>query len=193
MSHDEWLDHTAPPVKNLIRLPSTDAILASSLSQVQAGKKNEPQKKNSTQFVYIRRRWQDVAYSDSMAQTFSLWLNMTYNINWQGAMGALACLSVLCSLWLCPLVSSEQVAFVEVFLEDHQDVFQGEVVQGSMENDPMENHSKKKHDLKGDLILVSYQCLQIDTWHCELFSLLWMSVFCNGCTIGHALCTIFAF
>lgn len=74
-------------------------------------------------------------------------------------MGALACVSVLCWLWLCPLVSSEQVAFVEVFLEDHQHVLQGEVVQGSLENDLMENHSKKKHDLNGDLILVSDQCM----------------------------------
>jgi len=77
-------------------------------------------------------------------------------------MGAFACLSVLCSLWLCPLVSSEQVAFVEVFLEEHQDVFQGEVVKGTLENDPMENHSKKKQELKGDLILVSYQCLILE-------------------------------
>ncbi|XP_067295468.1 RING finger protein 215 [Pseudorasbora parva] len=75
-------------------------------------------------------------------------------------MGALACLSVLCSLWLCPLVSSEQVAFVEVLLEDHQDVFQGEVVKGSLENEPMENHSKKKHDLKGDLILIKDEALE---------------------------------
>ncbi len=84
---------------------------------------------------------------------------MIYTIDWPGAMGALACVSVLCWLWLCPLVSSEQVAFVEVFLEDHQHVLQGEVVQGSLENDPMESHNKKKHDLNGDLILVSDQCM----------------------------------
>lgn len=77
-------------------------------------------------------------------------------------MGAFACLSVLCSLWLCPLASSEQVAFVEAFLEDQQHVLQGDVVQGSLENDPVENHSKKKHDLTGDLILVSDQCMQTD-------------------------------
>ncbi|XP_077097590.1 RING finger protein 215 isoform X3 [Siphateles boraxobius] len=75
-------------------------------------------------------------------------------------MGAFACLSVLCSLWLCPLVSSEQVAFVEVFLEEHQDVFQGEVVKGSLENDPVENHSKKKNELKGDLILIKDEALE---------------------------------
>ncbi|XP_016147419.1 RING finger protein 215-like [Sinocyclocheilus grahami] len=75
-------------------------------------------------------------------------------------MGALACLSVLCSLWLCPLASSEQVAFVEAFLEDHQHVLQGEVVQGSLENDPMENHSKNKHDLKGDLILIKDEAIK---------------------------------
>uniref|UniRef100_A0A9J8A2U2 Ring finger protein 215 n=2 Tax=Cyprinus carpio TaxID=7962 RepID=A0A9J8A2U2_CYPCA len=78
-------------------------------------------------------------------------------------MGALACLSVLCSLWLCPLASSEQVAFVEAFLEDHQHVLQGEVVQGSLENDPMENHSKNKHDLKGDLILIKDEAIKTNS------------------------------
>lgn len=75
-------------------------------------------------------------------------------------MGALACLSAVCWLWFCPLVSSEQVAFVEVFLEDHQHILQGEVVQGSLENDPMDNHSKKKHGLKGELILVKDEALK---------------------------------
>uniref|UniRef100_A0A8C1ST06 Ring finger protein 215 n=2 Tax=Cyprinus carpio TaxID=7962 RepID=A0A8C1ST06_CYPCA len=75
-------------------------------------------------------------------------------------MGALACLSALCWLWLWPLVSSEQVAFVEVFLDDHQHVLQGEVVQGSLENDLMENHSKKKQDLNGDLILIKDKAIK---------------------------------
>lgn len=75
-------------------------------------------------------------------------------------MGAFAFLSVLYWLLFCPLVSGEQVAFVEVFLEDHQDVLQGDVVQESLENDPVENQSKNKHDLEGDLVLVSWQCMR---------------------------------
>lgn len=78
-------------------------------------------------------------------------------------MGALAFLSVLYWLLFCPLVSGEQVAFVEVFLEDHQDVFQGEVVQESLENDPVENQSKKKHDLEGNLVLIKDEALETNS------------------------------
>ncbi|XP_043096624.1 RING finger protein 215 [Puntigrus tetrazona] len=78
-------------------------------------------------------------------------------------MGELACLSVLCWLWLCPVVSGEQVAFVEVFLEDHRDVLQGEVVQGSLEDDPVENHNKKKHDLNGDLVLIKNEAIKTNS------------------------------
>ncbi|XP_065106888.1 RING finger protein 215 isoform X2 [Paramisgurnus dabryanus] len=71
-------------------------------------------------------------------------------------MGALACLSVLYWLLFSPVVSGEQVAFVEVFLKDHQDVLQGEVVQESVKN---ENPNKKKHELKGDLVLIKDKAL----------------------------------
>ncbi|XP_051550129.1 RING finger protein 215 isoform X2 [Myxocyprinus asiaticus] len=78
-------------------------------------------------------------------------------------MGVLTGLSVLFWVLFCPLVSGEQVAFVEVFLEDHQDVLQGEVVQGSLEKDPMENHNKKKHDLNGDLVLIKDEALETNS------------------------------
>ncbi|TRY87705.1 hypothetical protein DNTS_018532 [Danionella cerebrum] len=69
-------------------------------------------------------------------------------------MGELACLSVLFGLWLFPIVSSEQLALVEVFLEEEDHVLQGEVLQGSLEDPPLEKLSKKNQVLKGELLLI---------------------------------------
>ncbi|KAM4615915.1 RING finger protein 215 [Polymixia lowei] len=76
------------------------------------------------------------------------------------------------SFWTGLLVTGEQVALVEVFLQERQGVsavLQGEVVEssrGSISKDK-EKHSEEEHDIEGDLLLVQDEELQVSSEKAE--------------------------
>ncbi|XP_030647572.1 RING finger protein 215 [Chanos chanos] len=68
-------------------------------------------------------------------------------------------------VWPCLLVCGEQVALVEVFLQEPEgvsSVLQGEVVEGSLDNDLPVNQHKRDYTLEGDLILMQNEAREVD-------------------------------